>query len=237
MNPVKELKNMSFPEAVIRGEKNLKFERDWQEVIAQAEKGKPLPKKIYMEGTEPLYKVDDKSQWVRVVSPNAVELEGAAMGHSVGKYKTESSYGKGGKEAFKAGTARVFSLRNEKGIPSLTVETTFKDDAYQIHQVKSVFNSEPSAAEKKIVFSYCGVSNLIRHYKKSLCNLMQSLLVNHTNNGIDSTILACVNKADKVCILLCNCDLSAIYLLSIKLLDILELPFLNFLESLSLLVL
>ena len=150
--PVKELKNMSFPEAVIRGEKNLKFERDWQEVIAQAEKGKPLPKKIYMEGTEPLYKVDDKSQWVRVVSPNAVELEGAAMGHSVGKYKTESSYGKGGKEAFKAGTARVFSLRNEKGIPSLTVETTFKDDAYQIHQVKSVFNSEPSAAEKKIVF-------------------------------------------------------------------------------------
>ena len=66
---------------------------------------------------------------------------------------------------------------------------------------------------------------------------MQNLLVNHTSSDIDSTTLACVNKADKVYILLCNCDLSAICFQSIKLLGILELPFLNFLESLSLLVL
>jgi hypothetical protein len=150
--PVKELKNMSFPEAVIRGEKNLKFEKDWQLVVAQARKGKPLPKKTYMEGTEPLYNVNDKSEWVRVVTPNAVELEGAAMGHSVGDYKTKLDYGQGGKEAFKKGTARVFSLRNDKGIPSVTVETSFKNDEYKIHQVKSVFNSEPSTAEKKIIF-------------------------------------------------------------------------------------
>ena len=150
--PAKERNNMSFPEAIIKGEKNLKFEKDWQLVVAQARKGKPLPKKTYMEGTEPLYNVNDKSEWVRVVTPNAVELEGAAMGHSVGDYKTKLDYGQGGKEAFKNGTARVFSLRNDKGIPSLTVETTFKNDEYKIHQVKSVFNSEPSTAEKKIIF-------------------------------------------------------------------------------------
>jgi hypothetical protein len=150
--PAKERNNMSFPEAIIKGEKNLKFEKDWQLVIAQARKGKPLPKKTYMEGTEPLYNVNDKSEWVRVVTPNAVELEGAAMGHSVGDYKTKLDYGQGGKEAFKNGTARVFSLRNDKGVPSLTVETSFKNDEYKIHQVKSVFNSEPSTAEKKIIF-------------------------------------------------------------------------------------
>jgi hypothetical protein len=150
--PAKERNNMSFPEAIIKGEKNLKFEKDWQLVIAQARKGKPLPKKTYMDGTEPLYNVNDKSEWVRVVTPNAVELEGAAMGHSVGDYKTKLDYGQGGKEAFKDGTARVFSLRNDKGVPSLTVETSFKDGEYKIHQVKSVFNSEPSTAEKKIIF-------------------------------------------------------------------------------------
>jgi hypothetical protein len=150
--PVKDLQRMSFPEAVVQGTKNMKLSRDWQEVISKAKDGKPIPKDVYFKGTTPVYEIDKNQQWVRIMTPDAVELEGAAMRHSVGDYKYKDSYGHGGKEGFKTGRARIYSLRNEKGVPKITVQTEFTDDGLDVTQVKSKFNSAPSAEEQRAVF-------------------------------------------------------------------------------------
>ncbi len=106
-----------------------------------------------MEGTQPIYEINPNEQWVRVSTPDAVQLEGAAMNHSVGGYKTDAGYGKGGKEAFNSGATRVYSLRNEKGKPAVTVESTWdKDNGLNITQIKGKFNSEPNQQEKQAIF-------------------------------------------------------------------------------------
>jgi hypothetical protein len=151
--PVGELGRMSFPEAVIKGAQNMRFKRDWEAVIDNAKAGKPVPKEIYFQGTQPVYELGKDQKWVRIMTPDAVELEGAAMRHSIGGYKTSSSYNLGGKPAFESGLARVFSLRNEKGIPQVTVESKFTDDkGLEITQIKSKFNSMPTPEEKKALF-------------------------------------------------------------------------------------
>jgi hypothetical protein len=151
--PVGELGRMSFPEAVIKGAQNMRFKRDWEAVIDNAKAGKPVPKEIYFQGTNPVYELSKDQKWVRIMTPDAVELEGAAMRHSIGGYKTSSSYNLGGKPAFESGLARVFSLRNEKGIPQVTVESKFTDDkGLEITQIKSKFNSMPTPEEKKALF-------------------------------------------------------------------------------------
>lgn len=151
--PVNELERMTFPEAVVKGTQNMKFQKDWQLSIQKARDGKPVPKEIYFRGTEPVYEVDKNLQWVRVMSPDAVELEGAAMRHSIGGYKTSANYNLGGKDAFNSGLARVYSLRNEKGIPQVTVEAKFTDDdGLEIRQIRSKFNSEPTQEEKSAIY-------------------------------------------------------------------------------------
>jgi hypothetical protein len=153
--PVSELERMTFPEALIRGEQNLRLKRDWQAVVENARDGKPVPKDIFFIGTNPVYEANKNQKWVRVMTPDAVELEGAAMRHSIGGYKTSNSYNLGGKDAFNSGLARIFSLRNEKGVPQVTIETKFTDEGgLEITQggVRSKFNSEPTAAEKSAVF-------------------------------------------------------------------------------------
>jgi hypothetical protein len=149
---LKDLQRMTFPEAVIRGAQNMRFKRDWQTVIQTARDGKTVPKEVYFKDTSPVYEIDKNQQWVRIMSPDAVELEGAAMRHSVGDYKYKDSYGHGGKEGFKSGRARIYSLRNEKGVPKVTVQTEFTDDGLDITQVKSKFNSAPTKEEQRAVF-------------------------------------------------------------------------------------
>jgi hypothetical protein len=153
--PVAELERMSFPEAVIKGSQNMRLKRDWESVIRNAETGKTVPKDIFFTGTNPVYEANKNQKWVRVMTPDAVELEGAAMRHSIGGYKTSNSYNLGGKNAFNSGLARIFSLRNEKGVPQVTIETKFTDEGgLEVTQggVRSKFNSEPTAAEKSAVF-------------------------------------------------------------------------------------
>lgn len=150
--PVSELERMTFPEALIKGAQNTRLKRDRGLVLEKARDGKTVPKEIYFEGTKPVYEIDKNQQWVRIMSPDAVELEGAAMRHSIGGYKISNSYNLGGRPAFESGLARVFSLRNEKGVPQVTVETKFTDeDGLMIKEVRSKFNSEPTAAEKRAV--------------------------------------------------------------------------------------
>jgi len=149
---LKDLERMTFSDAVIRGAQNMRLKRDWQTVIETAKEGKKIPKEIYFKGTTPVYEIDKNRQWVRIMTPDAVELEGAAMRHSVGDYKYKDSYGHGGKEGFISGRARIFSLRNEKGVPQVTVQTEFTEDGLDVTQVKSKFNSAPSAEEQRAVF-------------------------------------------------------------------------------------
>ena len=150
--PVAELERMTFPEALIKGAQNTRLKRDRGLMLEKARDGKTVPKEIYFDGTQPVYEIDKNQKWVRIMSPDAVELEGAAMRHSIGGYKTSNSYNLGGRPAFESGLARVFSLRNEKGVPQVTVETKFTDeDGLMINEVRSKFNSEPTAEEKRAV--------------------------------------------------------------------------------------
>jgi hypothetical protein len=150
--PVAELERMTFPEALIKGAQNTRLKRDRGLMLEKARDGKTVPKEIYFDGTQPVYEIDKNQKWVRIMSPDAVELEGAAMRHSIGGYKTSNSYNLGGRPAFESGLARIFSLRNEKGVPQVTVETKFTDeDGLMINEVRSKFNSEPTAEEKRAV--------------------------------------------------------------------------------------
>jgi len=150
--PLRDLERMTFPEAVVKGAQNMRLKRDRGLMLEKARDGKAVPKEIYFDGTQPVYEIDKNQKWVRIMSPDAVELEGAAMRHSIGGYKTKDDYNLGGKKAFNSGLARIFSLRNEKGIPQVTVETKFTDeDGLMIKEVRSKFNSEPTAEEKRAV--------------------------------------------------------------------------------------
>jgi len=61
--------------------------------------------------------------WFQITLPKFTQIEGSAMGHSVGGYSSGDSYNLGGKKAFLTGEAQVYSLRNSKtGKPSITVE-------------------------------------------------------------------------------------------------------------------
>ena len=158
--PVSDLERMTFPEAVIKGSQNMRIKRDRGLVLEKARDGKPIPKEIYLEGTETVsgtgipLRVGENLQWVRIMTPDAVELEGAAMRHSVGDYKHKDVY-LGGKEGFKSGRARVYSLRNDKGVPQITVEMEALPDEGGLRvtrQVQGKFNSEPNEEQKRAIF-------------------------------------------------------------------------------------
>ena len=158
---LKDLERMTFSDAVIRGAQNMRLKRDWQTVIQTAKEGKRVPKEIYFKGTEsatgtgiPL-RVGENLQWVRIMTPDAVELEGAAMRHSVGDYKYKDVYNLGGKEGFKSERARVYSLRNDKGVPQVTVEMEALPDGGGLRvtrQIQGKFNSEPNEEQKRAIF-------------------------------------------------------------------------------------
>jgi hypothetical protein len=184
--PLDELGRMTFAEAVIKGQKNTKFERDWLEVVDSAKKGKTLPRKIYMQGTESIYDMSPNEQWVRVSTPDAVQLEGAAMNHSVGGYKTDAGYGKGGKEAFNSGATRVYSLRNEKGKPAVTVEATWdKDNGLKITEIRAKFNSEPNEQEKQALFELFDVLGPKDIYKRGTYTRTREGEVLSSENGTE----------------------------------------------------
>ena len=151
--PLKDIERMSFPEMVIRGAKNTLLDRSQDELVAKVRTGKTVPLKFFKEGVSPLKVVED-ANWVSIDTPLAVRLEGAAMHHSVGDYATSDFYGDGGKKAFLAGKAKVFSLRGKDGMPQLTVSARNDPEGLFITQVKAPYNSLPTEAEKKELFKF-----------------------------------------------------------------------------------
>lgn len=153
LNPDK-LANMSFPEAVIQGTKNTRLQRDWDEVIKKVENNKSVPKEMFDIGTE-TFRPMGEDKWVRLTTPQAVQLEGAAMHHSVGGYAKKGSYGEGGREALTSGRAQVFSLRGPDNRPRVTIEARKNDDgSLWVKQIKGNFNGLPDPADQEIVVQF-----------------------------------------------------------------------------------
>jgi hypothetical protein len=153
LNPDK-LSNMSFPEAVIQGTKNTKLQRDWDEVIKRVEDNKTVPKEMFNIGTEK-FKPMGEDNWVRLNTAQAVQLEGAAMHHSIGGYAKKGNYGVGGLDALLSGKAQLFSLRGPDNIPRVTIEAQKMDNGELIvKQVKGNFNGLPSDRDKEIVVEF-----------------------------------------------------------------------------------
>jgi hypothetical protein len=148
---LKDIEKMSYPEMIIRGAQNTLLNRSTEELFKAARDGKPVPKKFFSEGVTPIKGLENTG-WVSVDTPFAVQLEGAAMRHSVGDYAKKEGYGHGGKEGFLSGKAKVFSLRPEKAEPVITVESRVDPDGLYISQVKSLYNSVPTPEEKAQIF-------------------------------------------------------------------------------------
>jgi hypothetical protein len=154
---VNDLDRMSFPEALVRGMKKTEVLRNDEAAIERAAQGKNVPLELFQRGIEPIAPIGDFSL-VRVKSPFAVRMEGAAMRHSIGNYALDPQYGLGGKKAFESGDTQVFSIRNVEGKPivSMDAEMDYDIDAFyghpKIDQIRAVFNSEPNEQEKQVVF-------------------------------------------------------------------------------------
>jgi hypothetical protein len=148
---IKDIEKMSYPEMVIRGAQNTLLERSSEALFEAARKGKPIPSESYKQGVTPIKGLENTG-WVSVDSPFAVQLEGAAMNHSVGDYMKKTGYGHGGKEGFLSGKAKVFSRRPEGNQPVTTVEGRVDPEGLYISQVKAPYNSLPTPDETREVF-------------------------------------------------------------------------------------
>jgi len=96
-----------------------------------------------------------EDKWVRLTTPQAVQLEGAAMHHSVGGYAKKGNYGEGGSEALASGRAQVFSLRGPDNRPRVTIEARKNDDGTLfVKQVKGNFNGLPDPADQEIIVQF-----------------------------------------------------------------------------------
>ena len=154
---VDDLDRMSFPEALIRGMQKTNVFRNDEAAIRRAAQGKSVPVELFQRGIEPIAPIGDFSL-VRVKSPFAVRMEGAAMRHSIGDYALDAEYGLGGKKAFESGDTQVFSIRSAEGKPmvSMDAEIDYDIDAFyghpKIDQIRAIFNSKPNEQEKQAVF-------------------------------------------------------------------------------------
>ena len=149
---VDDLDRMSFPEALIRGLQKTDIFRNEEAAIAREADGKKVPATLFERGVEPMASLGDFSL-VQVRSPFAVRLEGAAMKHSIGNYATNMDYGMGGKDAFLNGFTKVYSIRDAGNRPVVSMDVDAQYRTPIIGQIRSVFNSAPTAQEKQAVFN------------------------------------------------------------------------------------
>lgn len=162
--PANKLKNMSFADAMIEGSKQMNVYRNYDAAVAKAERGGTIPKQVLEMFTKPFTK-GKTGEWLQITDPRATALEGKLMNHSVGGYKEGSSYGAeytglpyGGKKAFDEGLVKVYSLRDDKGMPTVTLEMAKSDagkgDKWNITQIRGRFNSEPAADQWDDIFKF-----------------------------------------------------------------------------------
>jgi hypothetical protein len=126
--PVNQINNMRYEDA-IRGSVKLQALRKERKVlVSRIRDNKPVDGKPFLEGVSaPLVSYPEGSPlqgytWRRLEKPDATELEGAYLKHSVGGYADDGSYSSKDKKDFRAGTIKVYSLRDPRGLPVTTVE-------------------------------------------------------------------------------------------------------------------
>jgi hypothetical protein len=131
-----QIEKMPFADIIAKASKYNAPRLEFDSVVSKIKEGKPVDSKYFTQGiSQPITNYDDGYQWVRVETPEAVRVEGAAMGHSVGGYA--GSYGKDLVEKFKTGEHEVWSLRNKKGRPAVTIQLQNNaDGTKEIQQVK-----------------------------------------------------------------------------------------------------
>lgn len=104
-----EIKNMGFADALAKSSQ-------WHEMLAKAKSNpEKFTKKELFAGTEPLTKAKDDYSWVDVKTKEALTIEGCIMGHCVGRLPSYL-------EGVVNGTKKIYSLRDKKGIPHVTIE-------------------------------------------------------------------------------------------------------------------
>jgi hypothetical protein len=101
-NPPRQLGKLSFAQAI-----DNTFAEDRRRERARAEAPDEDP-----NGIEETMALPDGSRWVRVLSAQSLNREGALMRHCVGSYAEQVAQGK----------TTIYSLRNPDGAPRLTVE-------------------------------------------------------------------------------------------------------------------
>ena len=162
--PANKLKNMSFSDAMIEGANKMQVYRDYDTAIARADKGATIPRAVLDTFTKPFLQ-GSTGEWKQITDARATQLEGKLMNHSIGGYADGEMYGTtytglpyGGKRAFDEGLVKVYSLRDDKGMPTVTLEMAKseggKGDKWDITQIRSAFNSEPVASQWDDIFKF-----------------------------------------------------------------------------------
>lgn len=114
----KKFDRMSYPDAD-------KQQKEWHEALAKKAGGSAILKE---DGLSVFKMFDTGYAWVKVFGEDSLNREGDIMGHCVGSYYDEVS----------RGDTYIYSLRDAKNIPHITVEYAVKDRA--IKQIKGTAN-------------------------------------------------------------------------------------------------
>lgn len=122
-----DLKKMSMAQAVERVAKINEWRADAaKQAQLEAQKNVDVFREYpTVPGTE--VKNESGLRWAQLNKPGQFKYESDHMGHSVRGYEPveqggSASYGLGGWEAIQSGKAKVYSLRNAKGEPHVTIE-------------------------------------------------------------------------------------------------------------------
>ena len=123
-----QINNMRFEDAIRGSAKFQVLKNERKVLVSRIKDNKPVDSKVFLEGVSaPLISYPEGSPlagytWRRLEKPEATELEGAYIGHSVGGYADDGSYTSEKKKAFREGTTKIYSLRDPRGFPVTTVE-------------------------------------------------------------------------------------------------------------------
>jgi hypothetical protein len=153
--PTREIKNLRYEDAVRGAVKLDELATERKAVIARVREGKPVDKKVFLEGvSQPIISYGKESAfpgftWRQITDPEATTLEGAYIGHSVGGYARDGGYGPARYKAFLSGKNKVYSLRDAEGRPVTTIETQeIPDRGTIVTQVKGAGNKTGNSGDK-----------------------------------------------------------------------------------------
>ena len=129
--PPEKIKKIRFEDAVV-GSAKLTEKADTKRVLFdRITQNKPVPNEVFSEGvSDPVLDFPKESPfagytWRRIMTPEAAEIEGAYIGHSVGGYSATNPgmvYDAQKRQNFAEGRTQVYSLRDLRGRPVTTVE-------------------------------------------------------------------------------------------------------------------